>query len=209
MCMVQEHTAYEPDSIKCVDEPLLLPNHPAVEKWQTNPQAQFALCNFAGSFAKEAEKVADRRAQKPLFAKLGLEEYEEMWAAVLRMVAPECRVVASTLKPPLDSITSRPWNYGYLANFMLVSQTPNGLPMLKLLADGAARWFLLDLAEVAAHLRSSAKVEKLSLTAAREFFFEKLTPDTITDMGKSRPQHPHHLAAEGQHFVCSSWMDMR
>eukprot|EP00974_Lingulodinium_polyedra_P035869 3442208-Lingulodinium_polyedra.AAC.1 len=89
-----------------------------------------------------------------------MEEYEHMWGEVLQMLVLEFRVDASTLQAPLDSITTRPWNYGYLVGFAAVSHAPNGLPMLKVLAEGTTRWLLVDLASIAAYMRAAVKFEK-------------------------------------------------
>ena len=85
---------------------------------------------------------------------------------------------------PAASTCENIWLYGYDPKLKTCSATPNGLPLMKVLASGEVRWLFFELTSLLAALRLEGKAESLTLEDLKEAV-SSLTEDKVRSLKKS------------------------
>ena len=122
-------------------------------KFAEAPDVQVSLCNFGGTYKKDLGDAVDRRVQQPVWPGTHRSHYDSLWSGVEELFAQPI-IDASTVDASLRATAQTIWHFGYADDCKCTSHTPNGLAMVKYLAEGEARWTVCDMKKLVPLLRT-------------------------------------------------------
>lgn len=164
------------DALK-LQVPLLMKAVPAVEVWQKSPQIQVALGRFGGKYKKQTGYAEEGRSQMIVKSDEGKVETAAMFASIKSTMPKASQVGVDGL---MGRISDAMWLFGYDPKMKTIACTPNGLPMLKVLANGEVKMVLFEIESLLSGLRTMWATDKIP--------YQRLVDDlpklTLQDLGE-------------------------
>ena len=145
----------------CLDFPFVVKQCAEVRDWSKLAKVQVALGNVGANYKKTSSYASDGKVQMLLYSREGKEETHEMLQTLVGAM-PASHVV-DTKGTCLEAPCANIWLYGYDPKLQCTGQTPNGLPLLKCLANGEVKWFFFQTSTLLSALRVSTKKDVLTL----------------------------------------------
>lgn len=149
-----------------IDMPFIIKECAAITTWKDQAKMQVALSSFGGKYKKRGNFEADKKTQMPLYAREGKEESHTMFSAIVEAMPPNSTVDAKDT--PAAATCDNIWLYGYHDKMQIASQSPNGLPLMKVLASGKVKWAMFQLTSLISALRQMLKKDSLNLDEIKD-----------------------------------------
>lgn len=122
------------------DEPWVVQD-PKLKALLGSPKVQLSLGTFAGQYKKSETFKKERKTQGPVFTQHGKEESDELFKGLLENLT---QVDVSELKGG-SAFMRTTWLFGVCPTLVTGAFPPNGLSMVKVLANGEVKYFIFEI----------------------------------------------------------------
>ena len=136
-------------------KPALIRTALVEKEWLASSKVQMAMSAYGGQYKSQTTVKDQGKGQIPMRPKNGKEETDTLVSKLLSKLKLEGNI--ASLPGQDEALLKETWLYGYAPSRSFVSPTPQGLPMIKILAMGETSTFLFKLADLAKAFKDKGK----------------------------------------------------